>query len=116
MRALSYSVDRKTINADAFPEASNAIDLLTNVPSIQISVEGKISYREGGSFKVYINGIAVKNGEERLRTLEASQIEKIEIITNPSARYSSEGTAGIIRVLLKKESLGRICYQCFCIG
>ncbi|VEJ19850.1 outer membrane beta-barrel family protein [Capnocytophaga canimorsus] len=103
--ALSYSVDRKTINADAFPEASNAIDLLTNVPSIQISVEGKISYREGGSFKVYINGIAVKNGEERLRTLEASQIEKIEIITNPSARYSSEGTAGIIRVLLKKNRL-----------
>ncbi|GIM49984.1 outer membrane beta-barrel family protein [Capnocytophaga stomatis] len=103
--ALSYSVDRKTINAAAFPEASNAIDLLTNVPSIQISVDGKINYREGGSFSVYINGIAVKNGEERLRTLDASQIEKIEIITNPSARYSSSGTAGIIRVLLKKNRL-----------
>lgn len=103
--ALSYGVDKKTINASAFPDATNAVDLLTNVPSIQVSVDGKISYREGGKFKVYINGIAVPNGEERLKTLDASQIEKIDIITNPSARYSSEGTAGIIRILLKKNRL-----------
>lgn len=101
--AFSYGVDKKTINASAFPDATNAVDLLTNVPSIQVSVDGKISYREGGKFKVYINGIAVPNGEERLKTLDASQIEKIDIITNPSARYSSEGTAGIIRILLKKN-------------
>lgn len=103
--ALSYGVDRKTINASAFPNATNAIDLLTNVPSLQVSVDGKITYREGGTFSVYINGIAVKDGQERLRTLDASQIEKIDIITNPSARYSASGTAGIIRITLKKNRL-----------
>lgn len=102
---FSYAVDRKTINASAFPNATNTIDLLTNVPSLQVSVDGKITYREGGTFSVYINGIAVKDGQERLRTLDASQIEKIDIITNPSARYSASGTAGIIRVTLKKKRL-----------
>lgn len=103
--AFSYQVDRKTINAAAFPEATNAIDLLTNVPSLQVSVDGKVTYREGGTFVVYINGIIAKDGQERLRTLEASQIEKIDIITNPSAKYSASGTAGIIRVVLKKNKL-----------
>lgn len=102
---FTYQVDRKTINAAAFPEATNAIDLLTNVPSLQVSVDGKVTYREGGTFVVYINGIIAKDGQERLRTLEASQIEKIDIITNPSAKYSASGTAGIIRVVLKKNKL-----------
>ena len=103
--AFSYNVDKKTINASAFPEATNAIDLLTNVPSLQVSVDGKVTYREGGTFKLYINGIAVKDGQERLKMLDASQIEKIDVITNPSARYSAEGTAGIIRIVLKKNKL-----------
>lgn len=103
--AFTYQVDRKTINAAAFPEATNAIDLLTNVPSLQVSVDGKVTYREGGTFVVYINGIIAKDGQERLRTLDASQIEKIDIITNPSAKYSASGTAGIIRVVLKKSKL-----------
>ncbi|GIM60979.1 TonB-dependent receptor [Capnocytophaga canis] len=103
--AFSYQVDRKTINASAFPEANTAIDLLTNVPSLNVSVDGRITYREGGTFTVYINGIIAKDGQERLRTLDASQIEKIDIITNPSAKYSASGTAGIIRVVLKKNKL-----------
>lgn len=104
-QAFTYGVDRKTVLASAFPEAANAMDLLISVPSLQVSVDGKLTYRDSGTFKVFINGIAVKNGEERLRTLDASQIDKIDIITNPSARYTAEGTAGIIRVLLKKNKL-----------
>ncbi|MDO4229873.1 MAG: outer membrane beta-barrel family protein [Capnocytophaga sp.] len=103
--AFSYQVDRKTINAAAFPDAQTAIDLLTNIPSLQVTEEGKVIYREGGTFTVYINGIIAHDGQERLRTLNASQIEKIDIITNPSAKYSASGTAGIIRVVLKKNRL-----------
>jgi outer membrane receptor protein involved in Fe transport len=81
------------------------MDLLENIPSVQLDFEGKLSYRGEGTFKVYINGHPVANGEEKLRQLPANQIDKIEIITNPSAKYHAEGTAGIIQIILKKNRL-----------
>lgn len=103
--AMVYKVDRKVIDAGSFPEANVAMDLLENVPSVQVDFEGKLTYRGDGTFKVYINGNPVPNGEEKLRQLSANKIDKIEVITNPSAKYSSEGTAGIIHVILKKNRL-----------
>jgi len=104
--SIIYKVDRKVINAESFPEASSGIELLENVPSVQVSIDGRsLKYRGDGVFKVYINGKPVKNGVERLREIPAKQIDKIEVITNPSAKYSAEGTAGIINVLLKKSRL-----------
>jgi len=103
--SLTYKVDRKVIDAESFPGAEFAMDLLNNVPSLEVDLQGKLTYRGDGTFKVYINGHPVTNGEEKLRQLPASQIDKIEVITNPSARYDSEGTAGIIHVLLKKQKL-----------
>ncbi|MEL7585615.1 MAG: carboxypeptidase regulatory-like domain-containing protein, partial [Prolixibacteraceae bacterium] len=103
--ALSYKVDRKVIDAGSFPGADMAMDLLENVPSVQLNFEGKLTYRGEGTFKVYVNGHPVANGEEKLRQLPASQIDKIEIITNPSAKYHAEGTAGIIQIILKKNRL-----------
>lgn len=104
--SIVYKVDRKVINAESFPDANFAIDLLENVPSVQISIDGsKLSYRGDGVFKVFINGKPVNNGLERLREIPSKQIAKIEIITNPSAKYSAEGTAGIINVILKKSRL-----------
>lgn len=102
---ISYRVDRKVINAGSFPEANTAMDLLENVPSLQVDFNGKLSYRGSEGFKVYINGHPVQNGEEKLRSLSAAQIEKIEVIANPSAKYDAEGTAGIIQVILKKNKL-----------
>jgi len=102
---MTYKVDRKVIDAGSFPGADNAIDLLTNIPSVQVNLDGKITYRGDGTFKVYINGHPEANGEEKLRQLSTSQIEKIEVITNPSAKYDAEGTAGIIQVILKKSRL-----------
>lgn len=103
--AFTYKVDRKVIDARSFPGADVAIDLLENIPSVQLSFDGKLTYRGDGTFKVYINGNPTPNGEEKLRQIPAHQIDRIEIITNPSAKYDSEGTAGIIQVILKKNRL-----------
>lgn len=102
---FSYKMDRKSINASSFPEANLAIDLLDNIPSIWVDNEGNLTYRGEGTFLIYINGIQTSNGGERLKQLPASQIETIDIITNPSAAYSAEGNAGIIHVTLKKSRL-----------
>ena len=103
--SISYKVDKKVINAGSFPGASVAMDLLENIPSLQVDFEGKLSYRGDGTFSVFINGQAVSNGEEKLRQIPSDRIDKIEVITNPSAIYDAEGTAGIINVLLKKNRL-----------
>ncbi|MGS2741067.1 TonB-dependent receptor domain-containing protein [Sinomicrobium sp. M5D2P17] len=103
--AVQYKVDRQIINAAAFPAANVAIDLLENVPSVSVDVEGNIKYRGDGTFRVFINGHPVANGVEKLRQIPSSQIERIEIITNPPAQYASEGTAGIIQVILKKNRM-----------
>ncbi len=103
--SISYKVDKKVINAGSFPGASVAMDLLENIPSLQVDFEGKLTYRGDGTFSVFINGQAVANGEEKLKQIPADRIDKIEIITNPSAKYDAEGTAGIINVLLKKNRL-----------
>lgn len=104
--SIIYKVDRKVVNAGSFPEATSGIELLENVPSLQVGIDGReLKYRGDGVFTVFINGQAVSNGVERLRTLPARQIDKIEVITNPSAKYAAEGTAGIINVILKKTRL-----------
>ncbi len=103
--AMTYNVDRKVIDAGSFPGADAAIDLLENIPSVQLDMDGNLTYRGDGTFKVYINGHPVENGTEKLRQLPSSQIDKIEVITNPSAKYDAEGTAGIIQVILKKNRL-----------
>ena len=103
--AISYKVDKKVINASSFPGASVAMDLLENIPSLQVDFEGRLTYRGDGTFSVFINGQAVSNGEEKLRQIPSDRIDKIEVITNPSAKYDAEGTAGIINVLLKKNRL-----------
>ncbi len=102
---VSYKVDRKVINVENFPNASVAIDLLENIPSIQLDYAGNLTYRGDGTFKVFINGNPAANGVEKLRQLPVDRIKNIEIITNPPARYSSEGTAGVILVNLKKSRL-----------
>jgi outer membrane receptor protein involved in Fe transport len=103
--AITYKVDKKVINASSFPSATVAMNLLENVPSIQVDIDGKLTYRNDGVFIVLINGKRVSNGADRLKQIPAKQIDKIEIITNPSAKYSAEGTAGIINVVLKRNRL-----------
>ncbi|MCF8346624.1 MAG: TonB-dependent receptor family protein [Bacteroidales bacterium] len=103
--AFSYKIDRKVINAASFPSANEAIDLLENVPSVQVDLDGNLTYRGEGAFLVYVNGHPVANGTYKLRQIPVSKIDRIEIITNPSVKYDAEGTAGIIQVILKRNRL-----------
>lgn len=103
---ISYEIDRKVINVgENFAYSSGtAVDILENVPSITVDIEGNVSMRGSGSFTVLIDGRpSVLEASEALQQMPASSIENIEIITNPSAKYNPEGTAGIINIITKKS-------------
>lgn len=102
---IAFKVDRLVVDAGSFPNADVAIDLLDNIPSVRVDLDGKITYRGDGVFKVFINGQSVANGVEKLRQIPVDKIERIEVITNPGAKYDAEGTAGIIQVVLKRNRL-----------
>ena len=76
---------------EVFRGANAAIDLTGKMfPSVQLDLDGNLTYRGDGTFKVYINGHPVANGTEKLRQLPTNRIDKIEVITNPSAKYDAE--------------------------
>ncbi len=105
---VEYKIDRKVVNVGQQLNASGgtAVDVLENTPSINVDVEGNITLRGSSSFTVLIDGKpSVLSGSDALEQLPASAIESIEIITNPSAKYEPDGTAGIINVILKKKKL-----------
>ena len=84
----------------------SALEVLNNVPSVNVNIEGQISLRGANGVQVLINGkpsvLASEQGKG-LGTITADMIEKIEVITNPSAKYEAEGSAGIINIVLKKD-------------
>jgi hypothetical protein len=103
--AISYQVDKKVIDVSKNLSAAGgtAVDALINIPSVTVDIEGNVSLRGSSSFRVLIDGKpGLLSGREALEQIPVSQIENIEIITNPSARYDAEGTAGIINVVTKK--------------
>lgn len=105
--AISYQVDKKVIDVSKNLSAAGgtAVDALINIPSVTVDIEGNVSLRGSSSYTVLIDGKpSLLSGREALEQIPVSQIENIEIITNPSARYDAEGTAGIINVVTKKLS------------
>ncbi|MBN1447606.1 MAG: TonB-dependent receptor, partial [Bacteroidetes bacterium] len=101
-----YQIDKKVINVDRQLTAASgtAIDVLQNVPSVTVDLDGNVQLRGSGSFTVLIDGRpSTLEGSEALEQIPSSAIENIEIITNPSARYNPEGMAGIINVVMKKN-------------
>lgn len=103
-----FKLDKRVFNVgkDLTSAGASAIEVLNNVPSVNVSIEGAITLRGGQGAQILINGkpsvIASQEGNA-LGTIVAEQIEKIEVITNPSAKYEAEGTAGIINIVLKKS-------------
>jgi outer membrane receptor protein involved in Fe transport len=103
------SIDRKTFNVgqDVMSKTGSVSDLLQNVPSVQVDIDGNVSLRGAGNVMFLINGkpsaLLGANYAAVLEQMPASSIEKIEIITNPSAKYKPDGTSGIINIVLKKE-------------
>ena len=105
---VEYKLDKKVVNVSQVISAigGTAIDVLENTPSVQVDIEGNVSLRGSGNFTVLIDGRpSVLSGSDALRQVPSSAIENIEIITNPSAKYEPDGTAGIINLVMKKNTM-----------
>jgi outer membrane receptor for ferrienterochelin and colicin len=105
---IDIRLDKKiyTIGNDMTVKGGTASDVLDNVPSVNIDSEGTISLRGSESVRILIDGkpsaLVGLNGADALKQLPSDAIEKVEVITSPSARYDSEGTAGILNIILRK--------------
>ena len=106
---MELALDKKIFNVgkDLANRGGTAVDILQNVPSVAVDAEGNVSLRGSGSVRILIDGkpsgLVSLKGSGGLQQLQGSSIERIEIITNPSARYEAEGMGGIINIVLKKE-------------
>lgn len=103
-----FKLDKRVFNVgtDLSSSGASALDVLNNVPSVNVNVEGDISLRGSSGVQILINGkpsILADDSSNALGTISADMMEKIEVITNPSAKYEAEGTAGIINIILKKD-------------
>ncbi len=103
---VEYKIDKKVINVEKSISAAGgtAVDALQNVPSIDTDIEGNVTMRGSTEYTVLIDGRpTILEGSDALNQMPASLIKNIEIITNPSAKYDPDGTAGIINIITKKE-------------
>lgn len=107
------SIDRKTFNvgSDLMSKSGSVSELMQNIPSIQVDMDGNVSLRGSENVTILVDGkpsvMMDLNRAAVLQQMPASSIDKIEIITNPSAKYKPDGTSGIINIVLKKNrSLG----------
>jgi len=107
---LNTSIDRKVYNVtqDIMAQSGTASDILKNIPSVEVDIEGQVSLRGSSDIMILINGrpspLMGKTRAEVLQQLPANAIERIEVITNPSARYKPDGTSGIINIVMKKNT------------
>lgn len=105
---VEIRLDKKIYNVgkDMTIKGGNASDVLDNVPSVNVDAEGAVSLRGNENVRILIDGkpsaLVGLNGTDALRSLPSDAIEKVEVITSPSARYDAEGTAGILNIILRK--------------
>ncbi len=105
---VEIRLDKKIYNVgkDMTVKGGTASDVLDNVPSVTVDVEGNVSLRGNENVRILVNGkpsgMVGLSGTDGLRQLPAEAIEKVEVITSPSARYDAEGTAGILNIILRK--------------
>lgn len=97
-------------SSDIGNKAGSASDVLRKAPMVTVGANGEIKMRGSSSIKVLLNGlpstILAKNLKEALKTIPASSIQSIEVITTPSAKYEAEGAAGVINIITKKKMNG----------
>jgi len=105
------NIDRKTYNTGQLSVATggNVTDVLQNIPSVEVDAEGTVSLRGNENVTILIDGrpsgLTSTGGKSLLESIPSSAIEKIEVITNPSAKYDPDGISGIINIITKKNKL-----------
>lgn len=111
-RRSTYSLhlDKRVFNVgtDLASTSGSVSDLMRNIPSVQVDVEGHVSLRGSENVNILIDGkpstlMNARTRADALRQIPASEIERIEVITNPSAAYKPDGVSGIINLILRKE-------------
>ena len=105
---MEFRLDKRVFNVgkDLSSTGASSLDVLNNIPSVNVNIEGEISLRGSQGVQILINGkpsvLASADGNA-LGSITADMIEKVEVITNPSAKYDAEGTSGIINIIIKKS-------------
>ncbi|MAB49134.1 MAG: TonB-dependent receptor [Flavobacteriaceae bacterium] len=108
---VEIKLDKKIYNVgkDLTVRGGTVSDVLDNVPSVSVDVEGAVSLRGNDDVRILINGkpsgLVGLNSTDALRQLPAESIERVEVITSPSARYDAEGSAGILNIILRRSKL-----------
>jgi len=103
------NLDKKVINVDKdlTSTGGSAVDVVQNIPSVTVDVDGNVSFRGSQNLTILIDGkpssLVGLSNSDILESLPASSIETVELVTNPSARYDPDGTAGILNFILKKK-------------
>ena len=104
-----FSLDKRVFNVgkDLANQGGSAADILDNVPSVTVDIEGAVSLRGSDGVRILIDGkpsgLANQDNTNGLQSIPSNLIESVEVITNPSSRYEAEGMAGIINIVLKKD-------------
>ncbi|MGC5743896.1 TonB-dependent receptor domain-containing protein [Chryseobacterium sp. NFX27] len=109
-KAYKVELDKKTYDPsqDIVSKGGNLQDVLSNVPSVSVDTDGTVSMRGSSNVKFLINGkpsalLGIDDGANALQSIPADQIERIEVITNPSSKFEASGTSGILNIILKKN-------------
>jgi len=107
---MELSLDKRIFNVgkDLANAGATASDILMNLPSVSVDTDGNVRLRGSGNVRILIDGkpsglVSFKGGAG-LRQLQANMVDRVEVITNPSARYEAEGMAGVINIILKKDN------------
>jgi outer membrane receptor protein involved in Fe transport len=106
---VQLALDKRVFNVgkDLANVGGSAADVLDNVPSVTVDLDGNVSLRGSGGVRILIDGkpsgLAGIGNSDGLRQIPANLIDRIEVITNPSARYEAEGMTGVINIILKKD-------------
>ncbi len=108
---VEIRLDKRIYNVgkDLTVRGGSVADVLDNVPSVTVDLDGNVALRGNDNVRILINGkpsgLVGISGPQGLQQLPAESIEKVEVVTSPSARYGAEGTAGILNIILKKQEL-----------
>ncbi|WP_162051492.1 outer membrane beta-barrel family protein [Pontibacter pamirensis] len=103
---VEYDLDKRVVNVsqDISAESGTVADVLQNVPSVTVDIDGNISLRGSSNVTILVDGKRTSLANLSMDQIPANLIESIEVVTNPSAKYDPEGTSGIINLILKEDT------------